>query len=616
MIIQDLHSIVRQAEEEYVSGSVTISEYVEFDMHDTVEKIDAYLNSTHTSGPTDSLGRDKPFFNIVTAASNIWYRATDLDRKNFKFLPDTQDTIGHAFIANILLQQWMRDARFGTFLNEWGRTLARYGSAVCKFVETDGELKAMVVPWNRLIVDSIDFEALPVIETVYRTPAQLRSNPLYDQDVVDELISALESRETVGGEDKDDVSKFIKLYEVHGELPEHLLTDDEPDEEKDIKYRQQMHVIAHVKGKSAGGTETVEDFTLYRGREAKNPYMLTHLIKEDGRTLSIGAVEHLFEAQWMVNHSQKNIKDTLDLASKLIFQTVDTRYTGRNVLSAIETGDIMVHEANAPLTRIANDKADIQAFQNFQMTWQNIASEITSTPDAIKGQNLPSGTPYSLGAYLGGQANSLFEIMTENKGLHLEDMAREFIIPHLEKKMDNKDEVLAVLDAENITELDAMYIPKEAKRQYNKEAKRQLLEGEIPSPYQPEVFEGQVQQQLTQLGDKRSFRPDELDSKTWKQSLKDLSKRLVVEVTNEQSDKQTVLTTLSTALQTIASNPAILQDPNAKMLFNAILTETGKISPLQLQTTSASPPSSTGGTEALTALTQTNNGTEQPTGNA
>jgi len=48
-----------------------------------------------------------------------------------------------------------------------------------------------------------------------------------------------------------------------------------------------------------------------------------------------------------------------------------------------------------------------------------------------------------------------------------------------------------------------------------------------------------------------------------------------------------VLQTLSSILQTVASNPAILQDPNAKMIFSTILSETGRISPLQLSATQA-----------------------------
>jgi hypothetical protein len=586
-MIKDVCTVVREAEDNYLNGTTKLGEHVEWSMHDTIERIDAYSNSKHTSGSTDSLGREKPFFNIVSAATNIWYRATDIDRKNIRVLPSKSSGVGMAFIATVKLQEWMRRERFGTFLNLWGRSLSKYGSTVVKFVPQGGRLVCSVIPWNRLIADPIQFDAVPTIEKFYLTPSQLRKNKSYDKDAVDKLIASVTARKTLDGFSKDQKADFIEIYEVHGELDTRLL-DKEPDEsvdDKDVKYTQQMHVVSFVQN-SRG---EYDDFCLYKGRESKHPYMLTHLIEEDGRTLGIGSVEYLFDSQWMVNHSVKNQKDTLDLASKLIFQTSDVNYLGRNVLTQIETGDIFVHKVNEPLTRLANDKPDITALQNFGAMWRNLAGELTSTPDALRGNTLPSGTPYSLGSYLGEQANNLFEQMTENKGLHLEDMLREYVIPHIKTKMNTKDEIVAILDAEQIAEIDSMYVPRQAVREYNKRAVEEIIAGGVPSPYDANAEQQNVQKSMASLGNKRVFKPDELDEKTWKEALADLEWDLIVEVTNETTDKQAVLTTLSTVLQSIASNPQILQDPNAKMILGAILTETGRISPIQLSTASATP---------------------------
>ena len=601
--MESIHEIVREAEQNFTTGTVKIGKYVDWSLHDTIERIDAYLNSKHISGEKDSAGREKPFFNIVTAAVNIWYRATDIDRKDIRIMPDSAEHTAIAFIANVHLQNWMKSSRFATFLNDWGRALARYGSAVVKFVEKDGELVASVIPWNRMIVDSVDFDALPRIEKFYLTPAQLRKKEGYDQGVVNDLIETASARKTLDDEQVDQQNHFIELYEVHGMLPSYMLDDEpKPIEDEDAKFVQQMHVISYVQGQDG----KYHDFCLYKGREKKDPYMITHLIREDGRTLSIGAVEYLFNAQWMTNHSVKNMKDTLDISSKLIFQTSDAHYVGRNVLSSIESGQIMIHKVNEPLTQVNNSKPDIQAFQNFGQMWQSLAQEITSTPEALRGTTLPSGTPYSLGAYLGQNANSLFEIMTENKGNHIEDMMREYIIPHLMTKMDTKDEIVATLDAQGISEIDAMYIPREAVRRYNKRAVDTILEGGIPSPFQPEMEQQSVRDDMAPLGNKRFFKPDEVGEKTWKQAQEGFAMTATVEVTNENTDKQAVLTTLSSVFQTIASNPAILQDQNAKMIFGAILSETGRISPIQLSTASATRTpqvAPTGGAEQLSALT-------------
>ena len=178
MQIPTIYNLVKESEKAYTNGQLTQSKYVSFDMKETIETINAYANSKHISGLKDSLGRDKPFFNIVTAAINVWYKATDIDRKNIHFKATKASNYIKAFIASILLRNWMRSQNFGKFLNEWGRTMAKYGSAVSKFVEKDGQLIATVVAWDRIICDPVSFKDNVKIEKLYYTPAQLRKCPM------------------------------------------------------------------------------------------------------------------------------------------------------------------------------------------------------------------------------------------------------------------------------------------------------------------------------------------------------------------------------------------------------------------------------------------------------
>lgn len=597
-MIESLHSLVRKAESNYLSGTVKLGEHVDWSMHDTIERIYAYLNSKHISGQKDSLGRPKPFFNIVTAAVNIWYRATDIDRKDIRFIPTSKDSVLLAFIANVLLQNWMEKSNFGVFLNKWGRTLAQYGGAVRKFVEVGGELKATVVPWSRVVPDPIDFSALPRIEKFYKTPAQLKNMATpnhpdyagYDMDAVDELCEAVrQSRETLRGEQKDNMSEFIELYEVHGVLDAQYLEDEQDDEKEGKEYTQQMHVISFVEVEK----DEYKDCTLYKGREKSDVYGLDALIEEEGRTLPIGAVEILFDSQWMQNHSMKAWKDNMDLASKMVFQTSDGNFVGRNVLNAIENGQILIHKENMPLTKVANDEYDLSNVQGFQNAWRMVASELTSTPDAIRGNTLPSGTPYSLAAYQGAQANSLFEIMTENKGLALIEMIKQYVIPHLKKKLKNKDEIVAILDSAGIREIDALFVPKAAVKNFNRKAVQGVitaLENDdmsaVPSPYQKDVAEQEVMQEIAQYGNKRFFTPDEYGELDWDEVFKDFEwDSLRIEVTNEQADKQATLQTLATLYTATAQVDPVA----ANVILGKVLTETGVVSPLEVSTLSARP---------------------------
>lgn len=577
-------SLVRDREARYVSSQNTdISTNVQWNLKDHVENVEAYKYSKHLTGSTDSQGREKPFFNISTAASNVWYRATDIDRRNIRVKATKPEDMVAAFVATHKLQEFMRKSDFGTFLNSWGRVLADYGSAVTKFIEKDGELHPMVVPWTRLIVDNVSFDDDVVIELLELTPDKLMQRD-YDKEKSKELLDALEERENSDGSDKDQKANYIKLYEVHGRMPKSYRTGNREDCEE---FEQQMFVISFVKGSDGQTTE----FILAQGREDLHPYMISHLIEEEGRVCAIGAYEHLFESQWIANHTAKTIKDQLDLASKLVFQTADDTYLGQNVLGSIENGDILIYKDNKPLTQLQNNSHDISALQAYGQQWDNLAKEITSTPDAIRGDTMPSGTAYRSVAIQNRESHSLFELMTENKGLAIERIMRTFVLPHIKRKMSNTDVLAATLESHDIQFIDPRFLPYRAEKLAKAAVKDILRSGDmdqLPLVTQ-EGFEQQVRQDLAEMGNTRFLKPSEIDSKTWKEALKDLEWELEVEVTNENTDKEATMTTLTTVLQTLAANPYVLQDKNMSMLFNKILEETGRLSPLELSQAQSTP---------------------------
>lgn len=574
--------LVRKNEQDYITGKTTISKYVDWSLKDNVETIDAYLNSKHTSGLTDSQGREKPFFNIVTAASNVWYRATDIDRKDIRVKPTKRKDTVEAFLATIHLQAWMRKVNFGQFLNDWGRVLARYATAVSKFVTIDGVLYPMVIPWNRLIVDSVDILSNPIIEVLELTPAQLKSRVGYDQDMVNSLLDATTARQTLDRNRKDNKDGYIKLYEVHGELPLSYLTGKESDERT---FVQQMHVVSFVESKEKG---KYDDFTLASGKE-KNPYEVTDLIKEDGRSMAIGAVEHLFEAQWMMNHTTKAIKDQLDLASKLVYQTADANFIGQNVLSAVENGDILIHNVNQPLTQLNNTSHDITSLQNFGNQWKSLGNEIVGISDSMLGNNPPSGTAWRQTEALLQENHSLFEIMTENKGLSLESIMRTHIIPHIKSKMDTKEEIVMTLSDYDISKIESSYIKNQAIRESNRMIKEQVLNGKIAQQPNLEGIKTKLQEDLKEQGDYRFFKPSEVDDKTWKEVFKDLEMDVEVEITGESSNKQANLTSLNTLFTTLTNLQGRPMTPEQKLVFGEILTSTGTISPVQIASLESQP---------------------------
>ena len=168
-------------------------------------------------------------------------------------------------------------------------------------------------------------------------------------------------------------------------------------------------------------------------------------------------------------------------------------------------------------------------------------------------------------------------------------MMRNYVIPYLKKKMDTSDEIAATLDEQGITQFDSIYVPNEAIKLANSRIKNVILSGQLANNIDTMAIENELRKDLSRQGTQRFLKPSDIPDKTWKDIFKDLEWEVDFEVTNETIDKEQMFTTLTTVLQTVASNPAILSDPNMRMLFNTILEETGRISPLQLSQVSAQP---------------------------
>lgn len=574
--------IVREAEQNYISGTTLISAHVNWSLRENVERIEAYKNSKHLTGETDSLGREKPFFNMGIAASNTWYRATDLDRKNIRVRATKESMYIASLLASIKLQESFRKDNFGIFLNKWGKTLADYGSAVSKHVVKDGNMVSSVVPWNRLIVDPINFYGAPRIEKFYYTPSELRSQKMYDQEMVKSILGAKVSRKNLDGSHQDNSNDYIEIYELHGELDEKYLKDEDEDTNN---YVQQMHVVTFVKGEDG----EYENYTLYKGREEQDPYYITHLIEEDGRVMGIGSFERLFEAQWMKNHTMKAIKDYLDVSSKLFFQTSDGNFVGQNVLSNLENGDIFIHAQGQPLTAVNNYNSSFQAIQSFGQEWEGQANKTSGISEAMMGEQ-KSGTAWRQTEALLQESHSLFELMTENKALGLEEIIKKFYISFIKKQLNSKDEIVATLADYGVKEIEKRYIKNQSAKLSIKENLERLENFNTPfQPISPEEIAPQIQSQLNQTGTQRFIKPDEVDGKTWADVLKDLEWELEIDITGEQRDTQAAMATLNTLYMTLVQQPD--KQEQAKLILSKILELTGVVSAVEIQSLETAQPS-------------------------
>lgn len=574
--VKTIGELVRDMEENDQSGETTLSRYVKQNMRADIDKTEAYYNSQQISGNTDADGRPKPFKNICYPAVNIWYRATSRTPNSLYFKASNEKQQITALLATIKLHEWMEKANFGQFLNNWGHTLAKHGSAIPEIVEQGGELHCRVLDWNTLLVDSIDFDGNIKIKKLWYTPAQLKQNKSYDQKMVDDLLENLAVREIANGTKKDNKAGYILVYEVHGELPLSNLTHKEEDKNE---YVSQMHAIS-FQAKKENANE-YNEYCLFSGREKKCPMMITHLLEQEGQTYVGGAVKNLFQAQWIVNDSEKMMRDQLLIASKIFFQGSDPDMAGANFFSSIDNGEYLHHKPNEPMTRVSTTP-DIGAIQSWQERWQQFGNQVNGIADAMT-QQAKSGTAWRQVQAQLIEAHSLFEKMGQTKDLYLKQIAREYIVPFFKKQLigDSKP-ISKILEAHEIKQIDSRYLSGETTRRLEKKKKDTILSGQIYDP----AMEGQdmagigaqVQGELT--GNQRFVYPKEVD---WATELKDLDwDNLELVTESDSQDIQQQMATYQTALQFLISLQGRPMTDDEQMIFNNLISLTGTISPLQL----------------------------------
>jgi hypothetical protein len=152
---------------EYESGTITISEDIEFSMRQTVRQITHYIMSKYMGGQNDQQGRRKPFRNIGNAIVDLEWRAKNIDRKAIE-AEETDGDFIFSLTVNKEVSQWMKDNNFGKTIDDYQRKKSEYGSVLLKKTETASKLIIEPVKWEHTAVSSSRGERLVSCATLAR----------------------------------------------------------------------------------------------------------------------------------------------------------------------------------------------------------------------------------------------------------------------------------------------------------------------------------------------------------------------------------------------------------------------------------------------------------------
>lgn len=565
----DIYSYIQNCRTDYKTRNIKIAEGYDFNQYKKLNTVELYFNSRFETGQRDSQGLEKAFYNINKSRVLVEVRATDLDTKDIQIIdPEsiTNDVKGMMFSKENKL--WMKKSRFGVFLNKLGFTASKYGGAVVKKTEHDGLLELNVIPWRDLTTDQTDILSGVIIERHFYTPGQLKQMEGKWQNI-DEAIELAKNSKAADYENGsiETQGDYIEVWEVHGELPDKFYEEGEIETLKsDEEYFRQMHVVVFGNVSTPTGAIEEQGVTLFKGREKENPYKYFNREEVPGRALGVGIVEELEQAQVWTNKAINEEKKVMELAGKIVYQQSGKGIV-KNILTDVDNGTVVDNKGQV-ITQLSSVPSSLPEFQNLVEKWNTQAERVTSTYAAMTGDNLPSGTAYRLGALQNQEANSQFEYLRENKGLFVVELFTDWVIPYLKKRLNNEHTLVSDFTADELQLIDKSFQTFET----NQKIKDYILNpGNIGTPLNEDMiaqFNSDAMQKITATKNRRGI-------KIPKDYYKDCEFKLDIIVTNEQRIKAVYLETLSNILQTVAANPAIIQDPVLSKIFTEIMEVAG-----------------------------------------
>lgn len=422
----------------YTSNTVEISSGVFFSQYRTIQRIYKFKNRDLSGTKlNDDLSYDY-YFDIISPRADGETKNLRFDTKNILvFSQNPRKDFPVVFIANASIKKWMRDNGEDDKLKASVEEFTDNGNIGFKRVKGGYEimdaLNTYVTNTTAETVDDTD-----LIERHEMTASQIMKMGAWDQEVVKKFIKDSGNQAFTKSDFTTDIPTTAKRYEVFeftGEVNEkeyNALFDDKPEGDEN-KYFLAKVIVGGLRKNGTG-----EKHVLFKDKlkgKMSDWYQYAHRGNYKGRFWRVGMYELLFDHQIRANEIGNQLSRGLEWASKVVFQSTDSRIL-ENIRADIDNGDVI----------IAKDLAQV----NVRMTgmdqliadWNRLmqdANSLAHASEVVTGENLPSGTPFRLGALLDQNAGKMFVLLRQKITLPYRRVFRDWVMPDLLKDLSGED---------------------------------------------------------------------------------------------------------------------------------------------------------------------------------
>lgn len=588
--MQNIHELVRQTRDEYQRNDIDTVEGLSFNMYDRIIENEFLTSGHYMSGDYDENGDLKPFHDIITRILENQRTAEEVDTKDMDITTDDPDYYVRASLISKFNQDWMDENHMDKFHNDAIEIRGKHGGLLVKVTEDSDDLSLEVTDWTSFSGDAADLEnGVKVVDNFY-TPSDLvkkAEEMSWDMEAVHRAIKlyAIADQDDEYKEQRETTGKYVLVREVSGTLERTYIDEDA----EEYEYSYQVHYVAGSEFHDDKGEKGV---TLDSQELEESPYYYLPYKKRTsaGKMLGIGMVERARHSQISTNVAAQQYKYSLDLASTHLLQSSSKNLKGKNVITNVKRGSILKHDDGKPISSVDMSPQALAHLQGYMAQWQNQVDRATGTFAVATGEELPSGTPYRLGAIMDQNAQSSFDLRREEYAIFLNRIYKERVIPFLIRQIRKKDTLKLKFSPEELKDLDR----DTANYRVDRELVKQYLDGEfdnVPPAMKFAVMDVKREEMLNEVDGelkkgKNRRNVTDFPDRYWA----DVADKLYVNITGERKDKATMLESVNNVLmQYIQLKPQLDLDPNARKLFNQIV-ETAGLEPIDFAEGAPTPP--------------------------
>lgn len=557
---ENIYDFIVNEEASYKTLRVPITTSKDWNMHEHIERCTNVAHGWFHKGQNDDT---RPYTDIVSPILNVAIRSEGFDVKDIVPYVNDAEKYYKSFLVKKYHPQWARRNELDTFIDELVESSVVYDLALIKNVNSE---RPEVVPLQMIaFCDQTNVLGGPLgLKHQYSESELLEFKGKWDDDKIDEVITMAKASKTVSSANDQEVKtpgKYSEVYEVHGVFSNLWLGEKMGDLDPN-KHSPQVHIVNFYRD----GDGNKKGICLFKGKEKKSIFKKVVLKPIFGRACGFSITESLFHETVWTNYDGIRLKELLDAAAIVLFQTADDEF-GNQKIKSLKTNTVLKHSPGNPVTKMDSSVPNITAFTNDMIKRENNARVLGSASEGALGINPSSGTPFKLQDLVIQEGLGIHEYRQGKIATFMSDqLYRDWVLAYLVKDMNGGKKFSEDLSTEELMEIAETITNNEIE----KRIRRTILEsGKVPTNAERDIMRQTYKDDFMKKGTRRFFEILEGE-------LDDIPVDVFVNIVGKQKRMAQNADKMTNIIRTIMVNPTVIsQVPGLGKLFNQLIEDSG-----------------------------------------